>query len=54
MWAWTDVSQVKRGVCTIHLVPFGTVDNGEVFDGNAKTRLLRHENAHCNGWMHME
>jgi hypothetical protein len=52
MWGWTDVSQVRRGICTIHIVPYGTVDNGEIFDEYALTRVLRHENAHCNGWRH--
>src|SRR5262249_51636932 len=42
MWGWTDVSEVKRGICRIHLVPQGTVAYGAVLDEYAKTRLLRH------------
>jgi hypothetical protein len=52
MWGWTDVRQVKKGTCIIHVVPYGTVDHGQIMDNDALTRALRHENAHCNGWVH--
>ena len=51
-WGWTDVSQIKKGICTIHFKPRMTVDAGAVLDETAFTQLLRHENAHCNGWRH--
>ena len=52
MWGWTDVRRAKKGTCIIHVVPYGTVDHGEIMDEDALTRVLRHENAHCNGWVH--
>jgi len=52
MWAWTDPRGLNRGICNIHVVPNGTVDHGQIMDEDALTRVLRHENAHCNGWVH--
>ena len=52
MWGWTDTRQLKKGACIIHVVPYGTVDQGQIMDEDALTRVLRHENAHCNGWKH--
>jgi hypothetical protein len=54
MWGWTDVRRAKKGTCVIHVVPYGTVDHGEIMDEDALTRVLRHENAHCNGWRHSD
>jgi hypothetical protein len=51
-WGEADISQIDRGICTIHTAPIGYAADSWVLDAEGYEALLRHEHAHCNGLVH--
>jgi hypothetical protein len=57
IWGWTDMPKQPGGKCVIHLAPIGsftlTGSGIELLEDVGMVKLLRHENGHCNGAVHL-